>query len=230
MKEGGRVCFGNWLHYITHLEKPWVVMNFFFSCLHIWDTLVGDLLYIIMTPFYSKFFAFCLILSYIAPWFVVWFFASLESKNSSDRNSKILLWIFNLHYTQATYAQMQSDKNNFKPIFNKLIFVILEDVPQVFIQMLNNVLLGRNLSMIQCITPVTGFLSAIYTVNMASTFCFKQRGGCCTSILVTCYLSIPCLFPLLFMKYVANDQHLLLNPPKWASENYDAVRWTGQWY
>ena len=52
------------------------------------------------------------------------------------------------------------------------MFMLLEDGPQLILQVLNNVLLGQQLSMVQVITPLTGYLAAMLSLHKLSYNCY----------------------------------------------------------
>ena len=48
---------------------------------------------------------------------------------------------------------------------NHLLFVFLEDFPQLVIQTINGLLIGSTLSWIEVLSPLTSFLSAVFAVH-----------------------------------------------------------------
>jgi hypothetical protein len=55
------------------------------------------------------------------------------------------------------------------------MFVLMEDIPQIWLQTENNMLIGRSLTWLELITPISGLFStaihlnrAFYTLNMKS--------------------------------------------------------------
>ena len=107
---------------------------FFLWILHLSD-LFSDLLYLVTTPFYSAWiFAFSII------FFVLPIIMAIVVACSNKNFSAFFTIYFDL--TQTNELDRPKSADEFKALTKFLLFVLLEDAPQVFIQSLNTMLIG----------------------------------------------------------------------------------------
>ena len=155
----------------------WVIFHLGLWLLHAWDIFLGDLLYILGSSIFSRWIRIGLIVTYCLPLIIIFvrhfvFCTRRKPKDNSTGPGQIMhspvmrgincLAVF-CRVDQATADPSTVDATYVK-VMTGMIFLVSEDMPQLVLQLLNNLLLGSQLTLIQCVTPITSLLMISYAV------------------------------------------------------------------
>ena len=129
-----------WNNYIWHqTRKPFLqfLLSLFFTLLHIWD-MTSDVLYILGVDFFHPTFKIAAVFFLIAPLIFNMLIAYIKVNNACNRLNYWLLLTLNLINTR----NKSLPDSNLDFAMNKLVFVVLEDFPQLLIQVINGLFVG----------------------------------------------------------------------------------------
>lgn len=135
-------------------------MRFAFFAMHIWD--IGtDILYIFVATFYNPWLQVLSVIFFLAPFLMVICIA--KSKGGTTGYCCCIATLLSLKHDEISKADLY-DANEHQAK-NHLVFVLLEDFPQLVIQTCNGLLIGSTLSWIEVLSPLTSFISAVFAVH-----------------------------------------------------------------
>ena len=106
-----------------------------------------------------------------------------------------------------------------------MIFLVSEDMPQLVLQLLNNLLLGSQLTIIQVVTPITSLLMISYSVIVYLKWLCMDRDKTVKDIMPFSLIPLPLIGFIFYGAYIANWSVAGITPPAWIKQNFDTVRW-----
>lgn len=155
MKRAG----GNWIWRMTRLEKGKFILNVLYSSLFFYDV-SSDIMYATTTPFYSKWLIGACWFFIVMP-HIVNLYKAYHDEHVENASTRLALWTLKAmnHEWTAKLTENES-KTEYDIAKNKTVFVVYEEIPQVFITLSNNYLSGKTLSWVAITSPLSSYLSA----------------------------------------------------------------------
>ena len=128
-------------------------------------------------------------------------------------------FLFNvLHHDHVLYKKASEQKSAL--VRTNLLFTLFEDIPQFWLQTENNMLIGRSLSFFEIAAPLTGFVSATFSILGYLFHSLEKKIPTCEFIKVTFFTGIlqalVISIVLRFCYETGNDLQFE-NLPDWAS-------------
>jgi len=162
----------SWNNFVLYFTNENFILSLIAFCLwlvHLTDTL-SDLLYFTTTPFYSTGLLVLSVIFWLLPILIALLIACLETEGGTCN-------IFCRFYLDLSVTtKPPSDENHMaeKAGFKLLFFVMLEDAPQVLIQVINTLYIGQTLTYVQLIAPLIGLFSVLKGLRDYMKHTFKK--------------------------------------------------------